>query len=293
MALHRWAFVAVVVAAVLAEDAPKTMAILVPEPAIPAIATPAPKGNRSNNATFAGSPFWSKNKTGLSPFRLPNITMPKLRPNITMPKPRLAPMPRAVERKTLEESMMPPVPPKAASGPGVGRPPLRPVAHVAAEVSIPRQAAPGPPKGFPKLPDCKTFDACVSDGTNVDKCCSMELGSNERACGLCAKAACSLRADFCAGYSRSNWYCTLCFQIADRELLIKPAPPGGGPGAQLDTSQLGAQFGAKLPPLTLPTFGQKGKPGRGAKPGAKAWPKPKVQPPRNAHSGMSSFKHEM
>jgi len=312
MALHRWAFVAVVVAAVLAEDAPKTMAILVPEPAIPAIATPAPKGNRSNNATFAGSPFWSKNKTGLSPFRLPNITMPK---------PRLAPTPELVERGSPGRSMTPPAPPKAASGPGVGRPPLRPVAHVAAEVSIPRQAAPGPPKGFPKLPDCKTFDACVSDGTNVDKCCSMELGSNERACGLCAKAACSLRADFCAGYSRSNWYCTLCFQIADRELLIKPAPPGGGPGAQLDTSQLGAQFGAKLPPLPQPAFGQKGQPGPGAKPGP--WPKgpkgpwggpaptgkaapskhpkgmakPKVAPPRNAFGGLpkafDARKHEM
>mmetsp|Transcript_72428 Transcript_72428/g.234104 ORF Transcript_72428/g.234104 Transcript_72428/m.234104 type:complete len:280 (-) Transcript_72428:180-1019(-) len=279
MALHRWAFVAVVVAAVLAEDAPKTMAILVPEPAIPAIATPAPKGNRSNNATFAGSPFWSKNKTGLSPFRLPNITMPK---------PRLAPTPELVERGSPGRSMTPPAPPKAASGPGVGRPHMRPVAHAAAEVSIPRQPAPGPPKGFlPQLPDCKKFDGCVSGGTDVDKCCSTELGSNERACGLCAKAACMLRSDFCAG-SRSNGYCSLCFQIADRELLIRPAPSAGGLGAQV-----GAPFGAKLPPLTLPTFGQKGKPGRGAKPGAKAWPKPKVQPPRNAHSGMSSFKHEM
>mmetsp|Transcript_72 Transcript_72/g.224 ORF Transcript_72/g.224 Transcript_72/m.224 type:complete len:280 (-) Transcript_72:89-928(-) len=279
MALRRWAFVAVVVAAVLAEDAPKTMPIQVPEPGIPAIATPVPKGNRSNNATFAGSPFWSKNKTGLSPFRLPNITMPK---------PRLAPTPELVERGRPGRSMTPPAPPKAASGPGVGRPHMRPVAHAAAEVSMPRQPAPGPPKGFlPQLPDCKKFDGCVSGGTDVDKCCSTELGSNERACGLCAKAACVLRSDFCAG-SRSNGYCSLCFQIADRELLIRPAPSAGGLGAQV-----GAPFGAKLPPLTLPTFGQKGKPGRGAMPGAKAWPKPKVQPPRNAHSGMSSFKHEM
>jgi len=315
--------VAAVVAAVLAEDAPTTVAIPVPEAVVPTAATP--ELTRSNT-TFAGSAFRSKSKTGMSPFKLPNITMPKLRPNITMPKPRLAPMPRAVERKTLEESMMPPVPPKA--GPGPGRPPFRPVAARRARRSCgsgprcsTRQAAPGPPKGFPKLPDCKTFDACVSDGTNVDKCCSMELGSNERACGLCAKAACSLRADFCAGYSRSNWYCTLCFQIADRELLIKPAPPGGGPGAQLDTSQLGAQFGAKLPPLPQPAFGQKGQPGPGAKPGP--WPKgpkgpwggpaptgkaapskhpkgmakPKVAPPRNAFGGLpkafDARKHEM
>jgi len=285
-------------------DAPTTVAIPVPEAVIPTAATPE---LMRSNATFAGSAFRSKNKTGMSPFKLPNITMPKLRPNITMPKPRLAPTPELVERGRPGRSMTPPAPPKAASGPGVGRPHMRPVAHAAAEVSMPRQPAPGPPKGFlPQLPDCKKFDGCVSGGTDVDKCCSTELGSNERACGLCAKAACVLRSDFCAG-SRSNGYCSLCFQIADRELLIRPAPSAGGLGAQV-----GAPFGAKLPPLTLPTFGQKGKPGRGAMPGAKgpwgglaptgkqvppkpnqAWPKPKVQPPRNAHSGMSSFKHEM
>lgn len=65
------------------------------------------------------------------------------------------------------------------------------------------------------VPNCGAFNACVTGGGGLGECCQNHVDGLLRTCGLCAKAACILRVDFCAAGTgpTSDGYCSLCDYI--------------------------------------------------------------------------------
>jgi len=98
------------------------------------------------------------------------------------------------------------------------------VAKDAAAVKMSQGAAPG---GTARFPNCGVFDECVNKGTKVDACCGRFPKEDKRDCAICARAACTLRADFCKHQGgKKDPYCNLCHEIARHEAAEEKALSG-------------------------------------------------------------------
>lgn len=91
----------------------------------------------------------------------------------------------------------------------------------ASQVSIPRSWHPTAKEA--ELPNCLSFDACVKNSGDVSQCNRIHLKGSTQSAGICVKAACILRTEFCRhqnGQSRDK-YCELCYQLAHQEQVGK------------------------------------------------------------------------
>jgi len=170
--------------------------------------------------------------------------------------------------------------------PAAKPPPVVPVTLSAIRVQVPkRDSVIGKNKMNEQIPSCTDFDACVNQGTTPEKCCATHLQSTSRTCGICAKAACILRSDWCRRADRAketsdkDAYCELCFDMADKEKDDKSKTVNKLPAA--------AAQAANFYPSS-----SKGGVGGGKK---GAWPKPapgkKKGPPKfGTPPGLPNFK---
>jgi len=107
--------------------------------------------------------------------------------------------------------------------PGMIQKPDLPIHEVAAMIESPtRGEVASEARENTGIPDCMDFDKCVEDAESVAACCQKSFGGSFKTCGICLKAGCLLRADFCGVPENGNRlkphpYCWTCFEVADLE----------------------------------------------------------------------------